>query len=91
MILTPTTPVVAPLISEIEDMVSTTHNLTWFTFPFSWAGVPGISLPCGFNSDELPIGMQLHGRKWEEGLLFRIGVSYQSITDWHCKKLKMSS
>ena len=91
VILTPTTPVVAPLISEIEDMVSTTHNLTWFTFPFSWAGVPGISIPCGFNSDEMPIGMQLHGRKWEEGLLFRIGVSYQRITDWHCKKPKMSS
>ena len=86
VILTPTTPVVAPLISDSEDMVATTHRLTWFTFPFSWAGLPGLSLPCGFTPEGLPIGMQFHGRQWEEGLLFRLGTSFQEITDWHTRR-----
>lgn len=85
-ILTPTTPIPAPLISDSTDMLATTHHLTRFTFPFSWAGVPGISIPCGFTKDGLPIGMQLHGRRWEDGLLFRIGAAFQRQTDWHRRR-----
>ncbi len=82
-ILTPTTPVPAPEIADAADMLTTTHHLTRFTFPFSWVGVPGLAIPCGFTADGLPIGMMLHGRHWEEGLLLRIGAAYQRATDWH--------
>ncbi|MFQ5954491.1 MAG: amidase [Kiloniellales bacterium] len=85
-ILTPTSPVPAPLISESTDMLATTHQLTRFTFPFSWVGVPGLSIPCGFTAEGLPIGMQLHGRRWTEGLLLRMGVAYQRRTDWHLRR-----
>lgn len=86
VLLCPTTPVAAPLAKESADMVATTHRLTAFTFPFSWAGVPGISLPCGFTSDGLPVGVQITARKWQEGLLLRIGAAYQSATDWHTRR-----
>jgi aspartyl-tRNA(Asn)/glutamyl-tRNA(Gln) amidotransferase subunit A len=85
VILTPTTPVTAPLIADSTDMLATTHRLTAFTFPFSWVGVPGLSVPCGFTGQGLPIGVQIHGRHWEEGLLFRTGIAFQKDTDWHLR------
>ena len=86
VLLCPTAPVPAPLAEESADMVATTHRLTAFTFPFSWAGVPGISLPCGFTPDGLPIGVQITARHWREGQLLRIGAAYQSATDWHIRR-----
>ena len=86
VILTPTTPVPAPRIADSTNMLATTHRLTSFTFPFSWVGVPGLSIPCGFTSDGLPIGVQIHGRHWDEGLLLRIGATFQKETDWHLRK-----
>lgn len=85
-ILTPTTPVPAPPIAKSADMLGMTHQLTRFTFPFSWVGIPGLSVPCGFTPDGLPIGMQLHGKRWSEGLLLRIGAAYQRQTDWHTRR-----
>ncbi len=85
-ILTPTTPAPAPLIAASTDMLATTHHLTRFTFPFSWVRVPGLAIPCGFTEDGLPTGMQLHGRRWEEGLLLRIGAAFQQQTDWHRRR-----
>jgi len=66
-------------------MLATTHHLTRFTFPFSWACLPGLSVPCGLSFEGLPIGMLLNGRPFEEGVLFRAGYAYQSETDWHRK------
>lgn len=83
VIVTPTTPRVAPLIEKSADMLTTTHHLTRFTYLFSWAGLPGLSIPCGFSADGLPIGLLLNGRPYEEGTLFRIGAAYQGETDWH--------
>jgi aspartyl-tRNA(Asn)/glutamyl-tRNA(Gln) amidotransferase subunit A len=46
------------------------------------AGVPALSLPCGFSAG-LPVGMQLIGKHVSEDLLFQIGAAYQEVTDWH--------
>ena len=86
VILTPTTPRVAPSIESSTDMLATTHHLTRFTYLFSWSGLPGLSIPCGFTANELPIGVLLNGRPYEEGVLFRIGSDYQANTDWHQRK-----
>jgi len=86
VILTPTTPRVAPSIEASSDMLATTHHLTRFTYLFSWSGLPGLSIPCGFTANELPIGVLLNGRPYEEGVLFRIGSDYQANTDWHQRK-----
>ncbi len=82
-VLTPTTPLAAPLITSSGDMLATTHHLTRFTYLFSWAGLPGLSVPCGFTASGLPIGMLLNGRPYDEGLLFRVGSAYQAETNWH--------
>ena len=86
VILTPTTPRVAPSIEASSDMLATTHHLTRFTYLFSWSGLPGLSIPCGFTANELPIGVLLNGRPYEESVLFRIGSDYQANTDWHQRK-----
>ena len=86
VILTPTTPRVAPSIEASSDMLATTHHLTRFTYLFSWSGLPGLSIPCGFTADGLPIGALLNGRPYEEGALFRVGLDYQANTDWHQRK-----
>ena len=86
VILTPTTPRVAPSIEASSDMLATTHHLTRFTYLFSWSGLPGLSIPCGFTADGLPIGMLLNCRPYEEGALFRIGSDYQANTEWHHRK-----
>ena len=86
VILTPTTPRAAPLIESSTDMLATTHHLTRFTYLFSWSGLPGLSIPCGFTADGLPIGVLLNSRPYEEGTLFRVGLDYQANTDWHQRK-----
>ncbi len=54
-----------------------------YTSLASLAGLPALSVPCGFTASGLPIGLQLIGRPFDEGLLFRLGHAYQQATDWH--------
>jgi aspartyl-tRNA(Asn)/glutamyl-tRNA(Gln) amidotransferase subunit A len=63
-----------PLQMYLEDV---------FTLPASLAGVPGLSLPCGFDSDGMPIGLQLIGRAFSEDVVLRAGYAYEQSTDWH--------
>ena len=86
VILTPTSPVTAPLIEDSADMLSITHHITRFTYLFSWAGMPGLSVPCGFTSAGMPIGMLLNSRPFGEGLLMRIGAAYQRGSSWHLQR-----
>ena len=58
------------------------------TIPINLAGIPALSLPCGFIN-KLPIGMQLIGPRWSEPALFSVGKKYQTITDWHTRKPKL--
>jgi aspartyl-tRNA(Asn)/glutamyl-tRNA(Gln) amidotransferase subunit A len=85
LVLSPTTNAVAPPIASAET-VSTTAQMTRFTHPWSLAHLPAISLPCGFSSERLPIGLQLTAAPWQEALLMRAGAAYQSVTDWHRKR-----
>jgi aspartyl-tRNA(Asn)/glutamyl-tRNA(Gln) amidotransferase subunit A len=53
------------------------------TRPFNYLGLPAISIPCGFDSNGLPIGLQLAGRPFAEARLLRMADAYQRDTDWH--------
>ncbi|HYW01239.1 MAG TPA: amidase family protein, partial [Candidatus Acidoferrum sp.] len=53
------------------------------TAPFNFAGLPAISVPCGFTSTGLSIGMQLVAGPWKESALLEAALAYQSVTDWH--------
>ena len=85
LILTPTSPVLALDIAEIEP-AGPGRILARHTAPFNTLGVPTISLPCGFSASGLPIGLQLSGRWWEEGLVLRAAHAYQQVTDWHRRR-----
>ena len=53
------------------------------TSPASLAGLPALSVPCGFSGEGLPIGFQLIGKPFDEATLFRVGHAYESATGWH--------
>ncbi|MFH1720579.1 MAG: Asp-tRNA(Asn)/Glu-tRNA(Gln) amidotransferase subunit GatA [Patescibacteria group bacterium] len=56
------------------------------TIPASAAGVPGLSVPCGFTKNKLPVGMQIIGPQFSEELILRVGHNFQKVTDWHTKE-----
>jgi aspartyl-tRNA(Asn)/glutamyl-tRNA(Gln) amidotransferase subunit A len=81
-LLLPTTPITAPLL-EGEDAVERARVLTRFTAPFNLTGMPALSVPCGFDSAGLPIGLQIVSRAWNESGILRAGYAYQQATEWH--------
>jgi aspartyl-tRNA(Asn)/glutamyl-tRNA(Gln) amidotransferase subunit A len=66
-----------PLAMYLEDV---------FTLPANLAGVPGLAFPVGFDTNNLPIGMQLMGRHFAEPTLFQAAHAYQQVTDWHTRQ-----
>ena len=66
-----------PLAMYLGDLYTVGANL---------AGIPGISLPCGFTRAGLPIGLQLQGRPFAEQQLLEIAAAYQMATDWHTRR-----
>jgi aspartyl-tRNA(Asn)/glutamyl-tRNA(Gln) amidotransferase subunit A len=82
-IIVPTTPIVAPLINEETTRIGahdypTRALLLRLNRPANLAGVPAISLPCGFTPSGLPIGLQLIGGVSSEAILLRIAQAYES-------------
>ena len=57
-----------------------------FTGPVNLAGTAGMSVPCGFDSKGLPIGLQLICKPFDESMLFRVAGAYEQATDWHLRK-----
>ncbi|MHB1950008.1 MAG: Asp-tRNA(Asn)/Glu-tRNA(Gln) amidotransferase subunit GatA [Acidiferrobacteraceae bacterium] len=79
----PTAPSTAfPLKAKTDDPVAMYLN-DIYTIPVNLAGLPGLSLPVGFDSSGLPIGMQLIGRYFDESLILNVAHQYQLRTEWH--------
>jgi aspartyl-tRNA(Asn)/glutamyl-tRNA(Gln) amidotransferase subunit A len=57
-----------------------------FTVSQAMAGIPALSIPCGFSNDNLPIGLQIMGPQWAEETVLRAGNAYEKATEWHAKK-----
>ena len=53
------------------------------TRPFNYLGLPAISVPCGFDRNGCPIGLQIAGRPFAEGRVLKVADAYQRDTDWH--------
>ena len=85
VILGPTAPTTAFEIgAKAEDPVQM-YLGDIFTIPAPLAGLPAVSIPCGFDAAGLPVGLQLMGRHFSEGLLLRAAHRYQQATDWHLR------
>lgn len=83
-IVSPTTPTTAFKIGEVGDPLAMKLNDV-LTIPANMAGVPSISVPCGFASG-LPIGLQLMAPAFGEETLLRIAHAFEQATDWHKKR-----
>jgi aspartyl-tRNA(Asn)/glutamyl-tRNA(Gln) amidotransferase subunit A len=84
MLLTPTTPTPAFKIGEKADPLEM-KLADVCTIPINMAGLPALSLPCGFLNG-LPVGLQMIGRPFDEATLFRAAASYEEATDWHKRR-----
>jgi aspartyl-tRNA(Asn)/glutamyl-tRNA(Gln) amidotransferase subunit A len=86
VIVTPTSPIPAFMIGEKSADPLQMYLADIFTISVNLAGVPGISIPCGFTSGNLPIGVQLIGRHFDEETILKASYAYEQATDWHRRK-----
>lgn len=84
LIVTPTTPTTAFKLGEHSDPLTLYMN-DILTVPINMAGLPGMSIPCGF-SNGLPVGMQLIGKAFDEGTLFKAAYAFEQNTQYHTVK-----
>jgi aspartyl-tRNA(Asn)/glutamyl-tRNA(Gln) amidotransferase subunit A len=79
----PTTPTTAfKLAAKTDDPVAMYLN-DIYTIAVNLAGLPGLSMPAGFDAQGLPIGVQLIGKYFDDGRLLNVAHRYQQVTDWH--------
>ena len=82
VIVGPTSPETAFRLGEKADDPVTMYLSDIYTIAVNLAGLPGMSVPCGFH-DELPVGLQLIGNYFDESRLLNVAHQYQQATDWH--------
>jgi aspartyl-tRNA(Asn)/glutamyl-tRNA(Gln) amidotransferase subunit A len=92
VLVMPTSSAPAPLIPESAGISGKAEFMEMlggrrsFTAPFNLAGVPALSINCGFTSGSLPVGLQIAGRPFDEATLFRAAHAYEQATDWHTRR-----
>ena len=90
LLMLPTMPIVATPLDETTVQVKPDEEgltaLNRMVAPFNLTGQPALSLPCGFTRSGLPIGLQLVGRHFAEGLVLRTGHAFQLRTDYHRRR-----
>jgi aspartyl-tRNA(Asn)/glutamyl-tRNA(Gln) amidotransferase subunit A len=86
VIVTPTYPTSAFKIGEKVNDPLNMYLSDIFTIPANLAGIPAISLPCGFTGEGLPIGLQLLSNSFQEEKLIQVAAAYEQDTRWHLQK-----
>lgn len=86
VIATPTSHETAFKIGEKTDSPVKMYLSDLLTIPCNIAGLPGISVPCGFSRDNLPIGLQLIGKAFDEETIIQVASSYEQSEQWHLKR-----
>ncbi|MBD2580008.1 Asp-tRNA(Asn)/Glu-tRNA(Gln) amidotransferase subunit GatA [Oscillatoria sp. FACHB-1406] len=88
ILVCPTSPTTAFKVGEKTDDPLSMYLSDLMTIPVNLAGLPALSIPCGFDSRGLPIGMQLIGKALREDLLLQVAYAYEKATTWHIPKPK---
>ena len=83
-VLSPAAPRAANAFAEIDPEAN--YKRPSFTNPFNLTGLPAISVPSGFSSARLPLGLQIAGRAFDEATVLRIAYAYEQATDWHLQR-----
>jgi aspartyl-tRNA(Asn)/glutamyl-tRNA(Gln) amidotransferase subunit A len=86
LLVTPTTPEVAFRKGEKTEDPLKMYLSDIFTNSVNLAGVPGISIPCGFSKEGLPVGLQIIGRHFDEETVLRAAHAYEQSTEWHTRR-----
>ncbi|MEO1006005.1 MAG: Asp-tRNA(Asn)/Glu-tRNA(Gln) amidotransferase subunit GatA [Cyanobacteria bacterium J06638_38] len=89
VLVAPTAPTTAFKAGDKTVDPLSMYLLDLMTIPVNLAGLPGISVPCGFDSQGLPIGLQLIGNVLREDVLFHTAHAYEQATEWHQKQPKL--
>jgi aspartyl-tRNA(Asn)/glutamyl-tRNA(Gln) amidotransferase subunit A len=89
VIMGPTTPTAAFKVGEKSDDPLAMYLSDVYTVSCNLAGLPGLSVPCGFTKAGLPIGLQLLGPPFGEEKLLRVARMYEAATDWHTRRPNM--
>ena len=85
-ILTPTSPTAAFRVGEKTQDPLQMYLSDIFTISVNLAGIPGISIPCGFTESGLPVGLQILGKHFDEEKILQAAYAYEQATEWHKKK-----
>jgi len=88
-VITPTAPTTAFKLGEKTSDPLSMYLSDIYTISVNLAGVPAISIPCGFAKNNLPIGLQIIGKPFDEEMIFRIAHTYEQATDWHKKRVSL--
>jgi aspartyl-tRNA(Asn)/glutamyl-tRNA(Gln) amidotransferase subunit A len=87
VLVTPTSPVPPPAFegwpTAFEEVVARETMLLRNTRPFNPLGIPSVSVPCGFTSSGLPVGLQISGPPWAEARILSVAAAYERATKWH--------
>lgn len=83
VIATPTSPVTAFKIGEKADDPLSMYLADIYTLPLNLSASCGLSVPCGFDSQNLPIGLQLMGNTLQEATILKAAFAYEQATEWH--------
>jgi len=85
-IVAPTTPTAAFRIGEKTKDPLSMYMSDVFTIPANLAGIPAISIPCGFTKEALPVGLQILAPAFREDVIFRAAYTYEQNTEWHLRR-----
>ena len=90
VLILPTSKSCAPLVEGTDTEITSKEMAAALppvmTRPFNLAGAPAMSVNCGFNSEGLPIGLQIGGRPFAEETVLKVAYAYEQATDWHNRK-----
>lgn len=86
LVATPTTSVAAPLLTELDEYYSDDGLRALNTQYWNATGNPALTVPMGFTDDDLPLGLQIAGRAFADGVVLRAGDAYQRATGWHTRR-----
>ncbi len=90
VIASPVAPTAAYLLGEKMDDPLAMYLGDLYTVSANLAGIPGLSIPCGFTPDGLPVGLQLQGPPMQEERLLRAAYMFQNVTTWHKQKPELT-